>query len=114
MTDEDIRLAALEFAKRNRSRIARELTNPEKYAPDVEPISVFMAGSPGSGKTEFSKILIERLEQNKEHRVIRIDGDEIRSQIPGYTGNNSKLFQGAISLIVDRHLLSNFSEQRKQ
>ena len=102
MTDEEIRVAALEFAKRNKSRIAKELTDQAKYAPDVVPVSVFMAGSPGAGKTEFSKILIELLEQNKEHRVIRIDGDEIRSQVPGYTGNNSKLFQGAISLIVER------------
>ncbi len=102
MTDEEIRLAAVEFAKRNKIRIARELTDPAKYAPDIVPISAFMAGSPGAGKTEFSKSLIKILEGDNERRVVRIDGDEVRPLIPGYAGNNSHLFQGAISLIVEK------------
>lgn len=102
MADNDIREAAMEFAKKNKNRIAKELTDIAKYAPDSVPISVFMAGSPGAGKTEFSKNLIKILEDGKERRVIRIDGDEIRTFIPGYTGNNSHLFQGAISLIVEK------------
>lgn len=61
-----------------------------------------MAGSPGAGKTEFSKNIIDILENNNNRSVVRIDGDEIRSLIPGYTGNNSYLFQGAISLIVEK------------
>lgn len=102
MTDEEIRAAAIKFAKQNKNRIARELTDPTKYVPDTIPISVFMAGSPGAGKTEFSKNLINILEAGKERRVVRIDGDEIRTLIPGYTGSNSHLFQGAISLIVEK------------
>lgn len=102
MTDDDIRAAAIEFAKQNKIRIAKELTDISKYAPDTIPISVFMAGSPGAGKTEFSKNLLDLLEQNKERRVIRIDGDDIRVLIPGYRGNNSHLFQGAVSLIVEK------------
>lgn len=102
MTDEEIRAQAVEFAKRNKVRIAKELTDTAKYAPDVVPISVFMAGSPGAGKTEFSKSLIKILEEDKERRAVRIDGDEVRPLIPGYTGSNSHLFQGAISLIVEK------------
>lgn len=102
MTDEEIRLTAVEFAKRNKVRIAKELTDSSKYASDPIPISVFMAGSPGAGKTEFSKSLIKILEKDKERRVVRIDGDEVRPLIPGYAGNNSHLFQGAISLIVEK------------
>lgn len=102
MIDEEIRAEAIEFAKRNKIHIAKELTDSAKYAPDVVPISVFMAGSPGAGKTEFSKSLIKILEGDDERRVIRIDGDEIRPLIPGYTGANSYLFQGAISLIVEK------------
>src|SRR3989344_1223698 len=102
MTDEEIRLVAIEFAKRNKISIAKELTDPTKYAPDIVPVSVFMAGSPGAGKTEFSKSLIKILEADEERHVVRIDGDEVRPLIPGYTGNNSHLFQGAISLVVEK------------
>ncbi len=43
-----------------------------------------------------------QLEEGREHRVVRIDGDDVRVRIPGYIGSNSYLFQGAISIIVDR------------
>ena len=102
MTEEEIRAEAIEFAKHNKNRIAKELTDPATYAPDIVPVSVFMAGSPGAGKTEFSKNLIAILEKNREHKIIRIDGDEIRPYIPGYTGSNSHLFQGAVSLIIEK------------
>ena len=102
MTDEEIRARAIEFAKRNKLRIAKELTDPSKYELDAVPVSVFMAGSPGAGKTEFSKNLIKILERVNECRVVRVDGDEVRPLIPGYTGNNSRLFQGAVSLIVEK------------
>lgn len=100
--DEKLREDAIEFAKRNKKRIAKILTDPKVYAPDPTPVSVFMAGSPGAGKTELSKNLIDLLEKEREHRVIRIDGDEVRLLIPGYTGKNSYLFQGAMSLIVEK------------
>ncbi|MBI4135832.1 zeta toxin family protein, partial [Candidatus Uhrbacteria bacterium] len=100
--EEKIREMAIEFAKRNKKRIAKIFTDPKVYAPDPNPISVFMAGSPGAGKTEMSKNLIDLLERERERRVIRIDGDEVRPLIPGYTGVNSNLFQGAISLIVEK------------
>ena len=102
MADDEIRAAAIEFAKRNKMRIARELTDLKTYTLSEHPISVFMAGSPGAGKTEYSKSLISLLEEEGGRRVIRIDGDEVRSLIPGYTGKNSHLFQGAISLIVEK------------
>lgn len=102
MNEEQTREAALAFAKQHKKRLAEELTNTKIYLPDKVPTSVFMAGSPGAGKTEFSKLLINSLEKSKDRRIIRIDGDEIRSLIPGYTGSNSYLFQGAVSLIVEK------------
>lgn len=102
MTDEEIREAATVFAKRNKNRIARELTDKTKYVPDSAPVSIFMAGSPGAGKTEFSKALITPLEARTELRAIRLDNDEIRPLMPGYTGTNSYLFQGATTLIVEK------------
>ena len=101
-SEEGLRREAEEFARNNKKRLAKELTDPSKYSPEQNPVSVFMAGSPGAGKTEHSKNLIEMLERNKRRKVIRIDADELRSLIPGYNGKNSSLFQGAISIIVDR------------
>jgi|SRR3989344_14255 len=102
MTDKEVKKAAIEFAKHNKVRIARELTDPDAYAPSRFPISVFMAGSPGAGKTEYSKNLIEVLKKNKERRVVRIDPDDVRGKIPGYNGTNSDLYHGAASLIVEK------------
>lgn len=104
MTDEEIKARAIAFAKQNKNRIAAELTDKAKYPPDTVPISIFMAGSPGAGKTELSRSMIEILRRNAtiKHEVIRIDGDEIRRFFSDYTGANSYLFQGAISIIVDK------------
>jgi predicted ABC-type ATPase len=90
-----------QFAKDNKRRLAKELTDASIFAPDESPTSVFMAGSPGAGKTEYSKNFIRDLEERKKHKVIRIDADEFRNYIPEYTGKNSYLFQGAISIIVN-------------
>lgn len=102
MTDEEICEAAIEFAKRNKKGIAQEFTDIKVYKPHLNPISVFMAGSPGAGKTELSKNLIEIFAKRTERRVIRIDADDLRPRIPGYTGRNSALVQGAASLIVEK------------
>ncbi|MEK7481492.1 MAG: zeta toxin family protein, partial [Patescibacteria group bacterium] len=75
----------------------------EKFAdttrfPSVEkPLSVFMAGSPGAGKTELSIKLVEALERPS----VRIDADDIRILLPGYNGMNASLFQRAASIGVE-------------
>ena len=102
MNDEEIRAEAIVFAKRNKMSIARALTDPAKFHPEERPISVFMAGSPGAGKTEFSKSLISIIEEARYCNVVRIDTDEIRAVLPGYIGGNAYLFQGAASLIVEK------------
>ncbi len=103
MTEDENQLmaAAIVFAKKERKNIAKRLTDTAVYVPDEHPTSVFMAGSPGAGKTELSKSVLLLLEKEVGNRVVRIDADEIRALIPGYTGKNSVLFQGAVSLVVD-------------
>jgi UDP-N-acetylglucosamine kinase len=90
---------SLEFARANKKSIARRLTDPTVYAPDAEPVSVFMAGSPGAGKTEAS---IELIANFPDSRIVRIDPDELRAEFPGYTGANAWLFQKAVSVLVDK------------
>ena len=103
MTDDEkaIKLRAEEFARKNKKLIAKELTNPSVYLPDEYPVSVFMAGSPGAGKTESSRNLIAKLTTDNRS-VLRIDSDELRSYFEEYTGKNSDLFIGATSILADK------------
>lgn len=64
-------------------------------------VSVFMAGSPGAGKTEFSTRLLNSLEQ-KQLRMVRIDPDEVRSFMPLYVPGKAELFQGAVGLAIEK------------
>lgn len=103
MTEEEKRLEqeALEYAKSHRTEMARQLTDPKIYVPEAHPVSVFMAGSPGAGKTEASIELLN-LKGADGAKVLRIDPDELRELLPGYTGANSWLFQRAVITIVER------------
>ena len=103
MTPDEERIAqeAWDYAKRNRTEIARRLTDPAIFIPEANPVSVFMAGSPGAGKTEASKELMN-LKGADGAKVLRIDPDELREELPGYTGNNAWLFQRAVTPIVER------------
>ncbi|WP_244216082.1 zeta toxin family protein [Pseudomonas reidholzensis] len=91
------------FAKQNRTRIARGLACLEKYPGDEYPVSVFMAGSPGAGKTEVSRAFIAMMQAGGAN-ALRIDPDDFRDFFPEYTGRNSSLFQRGVTTIVERTL----------
>lgn len=103
MTAEEKRIEeeALVYAKKHRTEIARRLTDPAIFVPEANPVSVFMAGSPGAGKTEASIELIN-LKGADGAKVLRIDPDELREELPSYTGENAWLFQRAVIPIVER------------
>lgn len=96
-----IRGAALEQARRQKKAIAEELTDPGRFPPEENPVSVFMAGAPGAGKTEASIELLQDLE-GEFGQIIRIDADELRTRFDGYTGGNSHLFHPAVSVLVEK------------
>lgn len=96
-----IRDRAIAFAKANKKQIVRRLTDPAIYPPEDDPVSVFMAGSPGAGKTEASIALVNLFADTP---ILRIDPDELRSEFEDYVGGNAWLFQGAVSILVDRIL----------
>lgn len=101
-TSEDkIEDEALRYARKNKERIAREYASREIYPSDRAPVAVFMAGSPGAGKTEFSKRVLEVIETQGK-RAVRIDPDELRDCFKQYTGKNSYLFQGGLSILVGK------------
>lgn len=101
LTDEQERIQnkAFEYAKRHKKDIAKQFTDQERFPPEEYPVSVFMAGSPGAGKTETSKALIETLDGQP---IMRIDPDEMRDYFEDYDGTNAWLFQGAVSVLVNR------------
>lgn len=100
LTEEELRIeqGAMAYARANKKAIAKRLTDPAVFKPEKNPVSVFMAGSPGAGKTEAS---IELLKETDGNPVIRIDPDDLRNEFPGYTGDNAWLFQGAVSVLVN-------------
>jgi UDP-N-acetylglucosamine kinase len=89
---------ALEFARSNKKRIAKAFTDKAIYPSEENPVSVFMAGSPGAGKTEASIALVE----NAPKGVIRIDPDSLRTHFEDYDGSNSYLFQRGVSVLVEK------------
>lgn len=93
MNDEEKKIEeeAFEWIKQHKKELFAKFADLEIYSSDSFPTTVFMAGSPGAGKTEFSKRLAEIFKQ----KPIIIDADEIRKMIPGYIGKNSYLFQKA-------------------
>lgn len=100
MTDTEITADAISFAKKNKKQISRKLTNKDSFPSELHPISVFMAGSPGAGKTESAKGLIQKF--SNDSTILRIDSDELRCEFKEYSGRNSPLFQGATSIIAEK------------
>ena len=100
MNSDDQRIAdeALAFAKANGREIAKRLTDPSIFPSDDFPVSIFMAGSPGAGKTEASLEFLARFESSS----VRIDPDLLRVEVPSYNGGNACLFQRAVSVLVDK------------
>jgi predicted ABC-type ATPase len=99
---------ALAFARTNRKGIALRRADVNIYPPEEQPVAVYMAGSPGAGKTEASIELINSL----GGQVLRVDPDELREELPGYTGGNASLFQRAVSVLVDRILDAAFDQSQ--
>jgi len=97
--EEQIQEEALDFARTHKKAIARRLTDPNVFPPELEPVSVFMAGSPGAGKTEASIELIAALPGPP---IIRIDPDDLRAEFAAYDGSNAWLFQKGVSVLVEK------------
>lgn len=102
---------AIAFAKANRTRIARERTDPKTFPGEDNPVSVFMAGSPGAGKTEASIELLDSF-GSEGAKILRIDPDELRAEFPDYGGSNAWLFQRAVTVVIER--IHDMALQQKQ
>lgn len=93
MTEEEQKLSkeAADHVKANKRELIERFASLDRYLPDERPVSVFMAGSPGAGKTEFSKRLLETF----SNQAVRIDADEVRAWIPDKTRGDANIYQKA-------------------
>jgi predicted ABC-type ATPase len=90
--------AAKLHAKANKKQIAKEFTNLAEFKAEKHPVSVFMAGCAGAGKTETAIELIASFGTP----TMRIDPDDLRKHFESYNGTNSWLFQYPVSILVDK------------
>lgn len=92
---------AILHVKHNKKELIRKFADVSVFVPVKDPIIYMMAGSPGAGKTEYSKRFIEELNaQAPNRRIVRIDTDEVRDWLPQYRKNNSSECQEAAALGV--------------
>lgn len=94
---------AIDFVKKHKREIIDKFCPLSDFPSSKNPFTMFMAGCPGAGKTEFSKSIIPELQKrDPDSRIVRIDADEIRSIIPQFTGSNSEDVQAAAAIGVEK------------
>jgi predicted ABC-type ATPase len=99
ITDEEIITKATAQAKAMKKKFAKAMID---HLPEEESaVSVFMAGSPGAGKTETAKVIISQFKQKHGVEVVHIENDELRKEFADYNGVNSPLFQRPATLLVE-------------
>ena len=105
MNVSDTSTQVLQYVKDHKKELCEKFASIEIYPLVKDPSAYFMAGSPGAGKTEYSKSFIEQLEAKfSERKIVRIDADEVRDSIPTYDRTNAPLMQRAAALGVEKLL----------
>ncbi|MDR3190897.1 MAG: zeta toxin family protein [Lactobacillaceae bacterium] len=85
----------LEYAKAHKREFVEQVIGHR--IPEEDKLAIFMAGTPGAGKTEVAVSISEMLGDN----LSIIDADVFRESFPGYNGANSSDFQHGASWLVD-------------
>ena len=99
MNDDEIIAKATAQAKAMKKKLAKRMID---HLPEEESaVSVFMAGSPGAGKTETAKSIISKFKREHDIEVVHIENDELRKEFEDYQGLNSPLFQRPATLLVE-------------
>lgn len=95
----DIAENAIKEAKKMKKVIARRLVD---HLPQEESaVSVFMAGSPGAGKTETARNMMKNFREEYGVKLVHIENDELRKEFKDYNGANSPLFQRPATILVE-------------
>ena len=99
LTDEAIIAKAIIEAKARKKEIA--ISHVDHLPREEEAVSVFMAGSPGAGKTETARRIIKDFSVESDQNLVHIENDELRKEFEDYDGQNSPLFQRPATLLVE-------------
>lgn len=89
--------------KNRKKEIIKKFADPSIYLPVKNPFTIFMAGSPGAGKTEFSNKfdpIFYKYDTNVP--IVRIDADEIRKLLSQFHNTNSDEVQPATTVGMDK------------
>ncbi|MCL4359719.1 zeta toxin family protein [Patescibacteria group bacterium] len=96
---------AVLFIRSHKKELIKRFADPDIYLTVSNPAAFFMSGSPGAGKTEYSKAFIQQLcEHDNSRHIVRIDADEIRDFLPQYNKTNAMEIQGAAYAGVNKLL----------
>jgi len=94
---------AIREVKNRKKEFIKTFADPTKYLPVENPFTIFMAGSPGAGKTEFSNKFDPTLfKYDDSVAIVRIDADEIRGLLPQFNGTNSDEVQRATTIGMEK------------
>ncbi|MFB6181683.1 MAG: zeta toxin family protein [Candidatus Magasanikbacteria bacterium] len=105
MQEKEVKQKAAEYIKNNKDELIKKFAPEDEYPPEENPISIFMAGCFGAGKTEFTN----RYRQ-KVRDLVLIDADEVRNLCPNYNGEKAYLFNYASSIgvsVLHNYVLKN-------
>jgi adenylylsulfate kinase-like enzyme len=90
---------AISYAKKIKKTFAKKMVDP--LPQEESPVSVFMADSPGAGKTEVARLIIQDFESEYGINLVHIENDELRKEFADYGGHNSSLFQQPATILVE-------------
>jgi len=94
---------AVAYAKKHHKTLVLQICTVELCTPSDKPFTLFMAGSPGAGKTEYSKNFLKEMEKKDPSlKIVRLDTDELRELFPQYSGDNSDSIQKAATILFDK------------
>jgi len=99
MSDQQVTDTAIAIAKKIKKKIARKIV--DHLPQEAAAVSVFIAGSPGAGKTETARQMIKMFRDSSGVELVHIENDELRKEFEEYTGLNSPLFQTPATLLVE-------------
>lgn len=99
MDDQQVTEKAIREAKDMKKVVAKRLV--DHLPQEEEAVSVFMAGSPGAGKTETARAMIRAFKSENGLALVHIENDELRKEFEDYQGYNSPLFQRPATLLVE-------------